>query len=92
MVVFPRFEYRSRESLFHALDCSMRLLGEITVLLGVHKLRILAVGDCLTDVSTIVVFACKNHVVLAEFQHIDYYYYYLFTVQKPPYGVYSTTD
>ena len=34
----------------------MRLLGEIAVLLGVYKLRILAVGDCLTDVSTILVF------------------------------------
>ena len=26
---FPRFEFRSLECLFHALDCSMRLLGEI---------------------------------------------------------------
>ena len=43
MVVFPRFEYQSRECLFHALDCSMRLLGEIAVLLGVYKLHILAV-------------------------------------------------
>ena len=49
----------------------MRLLGEIAVLLGVYKLRILAVGDCLTDVSTILVFVCKNRVILAEFQHID---------------------
>ena len=49
----------------------MRLLGKITVLLGVYKLCILAVGDCLTDVSTILVFVCKKHVVLAEFQHID---------------------
>ena len=47
----------------------MRLLGEIAVLLGVYKLRILAVGDCLTDVSTILVFVCRNRV--AEFQHID---------------------
>ena len=69
--VFPRFEFRSRECLFHALDCSMRLLGEIAILLGVYKLRILAVGDCLTDVSTILVFVCKNRVILAEFQHID---------------------
>ena len=69
--VFPRFEFRSRECLFHALDCSMRLLGEIAVLLGVFKLRILAVADCLTDVSTILVFVCKNRVILAEFQHID---------------------
>ena len=49
----------------------MRLLGEIAVLLGVCKLRILAVGGYLTDVSTILVFVCKNRVVLAEFQHID---------------------
>ena len=49
----------------------MRLLGEIAVLLGVYKPRILAVGDYLTDVSTILVFVCKNRVVLAEFQHID---------------------
>ena len=49
----------------------MRLLDEIAVLLGVYKLRILAVGDCLTDVSTILEFVCKNRVVLAEFQHID---------------------
>ena len=49
----------------------MRLLGKIAVFLGVYKLRILAVGDCLIDVSTILVFVCKNRVVLAEFQHID---------------------
>ena len=49
----------------------MRLLGKIAVLLGVYKLRILAVGDCLTDVSTILLLVCKNRVVLAEFQHID---------------------
>ena len=48
----------------------MRLLGEIAVLLGVYKLRILADGDCLTDVSTIQVFVRKNRVILAEFQHI----------------------
>ena len=42
-LVFPRLEFRSRECLFHALDFSMRLLGEIAVLLGVFKLRILAV-------------------------------------------------
>ena len=71
MVVFPRFEYRSRECLFHALDCSIRLLGEIAVLLGVYKLRILVARDCLTDVSTILVFVCKNRVIWAEFQHID---------------------
>ena len=49
----------------------MHLLGEIAVLLGVYKLRILAVGDYLTDVLTILVFVCKNRVVLIEFQHID---------------------
>ena len=49
----------------------MHLLGEITVLLGVYELRILAVGDCYTDVSTILVFVCKNCVVLVKFQHID---------------------
>ena len=49
----------------------MRLLGEIAVLLGVYKFRILAVGGCLTDVSTILVFVCENRVVLAEFQYID---------------------
>ena len=51
----------------------MHLLDEIAVLLGVYKLRILAVGDCLTDVSdsTILVFVCKNHVIVAKFQHID---------------------
>ena len=69
--IFPRFKFRSRECLFHALDCFMRLLGEMAVLLGVYKLRILVVEDCLTDVSTILVFVCKNRVVLAEFQHID---------------------
>ena len=49
----------------------MRLLDEIAVLLGVYNLHILAVGDCLTDVSTILVLVCKNRVVFAEFQHID---------------------
>ena len=49
----------------------MRLLGEIAVLLGVYKLRILVVGDCFTDLSTILVFVCTNHIVLVEFQHID---------------------
>ena len=67
--VFPQFKFQSRECLFHALNCSMRLLGEIAILLGVYKHPILAVGDCYTDLSTILVF--KNHVVLAEFQHID---------------------
>ena len=49
----------------------MRLLGEISILLGVYKHRILAVGDCYTDLSTIMVFVCKNLVALAKFQHID---------------------
>ena len=49
----------------------MHLLSEIAVLLGVYKLHILAVGDCYTDLLTILVFACKNRVVLTEFQHID---------------------
>ena len=49
----------------------MRLQGEKAVLLGIYKLCIIAVGDCLTDVSTILVFVCKNRVILAEFQHID---------------------
>ena len=43
--VFPRFEFRSCEFLFHAMDYSIRLLGETVVLLGVYRLRILAVGD-----------------------------------------------
>ena len=41
----------------------MRLLGKIAVLLGVYKLPILAFGDCFTDLSTILVFVCKNRVV-----------------------------
>ena len=49
----------------------MRLLGEIAVFLSVYKLRILSVGDCLTDISTILVSVCKNRFILAEFQHID---------------------
>ena len=49
----------------------MRLLGKIAILVGVYKLLILAVGDCLTDVSTNLVFVCKNCIILAEFQHID---------------------
>ena len=49
----------------------MHLLGKIAILLGVYKLHILAFGDYLTDVSTILVFVCKNRVVLAKFQHID---------------------
>ena len=69
--VFLLFQFRSRECLFHALDCSMRLLGEIAILLGVYKHRILAVGDCLIDVSTILVFVCKHRIILAKFQHID---------------------
>ena len=45
--------------------------GEIAVLLGDYKLRILAVGDYYTDLSTILVFVCKNCIILAKFQHID---------------------
>ena len=52
-------------------ECPMCLLSEIVVLLGVYKCYILAVGDCFIDLSTILVFVCKSHVVLAEFQHID---------------------
>ena len=48
----------------------MRLLGEIDVLLDIYNLCILAVGDCFTDLSTILVFVCKNLVVLAEFSYI----------------------
>ena len=49
----------------------MCLMGEIAVLLSAYKLPILAVGDCHTDLSTILVFVCKNCIVLAKFQHID---------------------
>ena len=49
----------------------MCLLSKIAVLLGVYKLRILAFGNCYTDLSTILVFVSKNHVILAKFQHID---------------------
>ena len=45
----------------------MRLLGEIAISLGIYKFYILAVGDCLTDVSTILVFICKNYILLAKF-------------------------
>ena len=64
-----QFEFRSREC--YRLDCSMRLLGKKAVLLGIYKLRILAVGDYLTDLSTILVFACKICIFLTEFEHID---------------------
>ena len=47
----------------------MHLLGAIAILSGVYKLRILAVGDCFTDLSTILVFVCKNRVVLTKFQY-----------------------
>ena len=52
----------------------MRLLDEIAVLLGVYKLHILAVGDCLTDVSTIqVIFADSNIQIAARGQrHLGY--------------------
>ena len=49
----------------------MHILDEIAIFFGVYKLCILAVGDCLTGVSIIVVFVCKTRVVLAKFQHID---------------------
>ena len=49
----------------------MCLLVKIVVLLDVYKLPILAVGDCYTDLSTILVFVCKKRVVLAKFQYID---------------------
>ena len=71
MAVFLRFEFQSCECLFHPLNCSMHLLGEIAILLGVYKFPILAVGKYYTDLSTILVFVCKNRIVLAEFQHID---------------------
>ena len=44
----------------------MCLLGEMAILLGVYKLGILAVEDCLSDVSTILIFVCKSRVVLAD--------------------------
>ena len=65
-----RFEFQSCECPFQALDNSMHLLGEISVLLRVYKVCIVAVGDWFTDLSTILVFVCKNSVILAEFQHI----------------------
>ena len=34
----------------------MHSLSEIAVLVGVYKLCILAVGDCFTDLSTVLVF------------------------------------
>ena len=49
----------------------MHSLGEITVLLGVYKLCIIAVGDCFTDASLILVFVYKNHISLAKLQRID---------------------
>ena len=67
---FMGISARSCGCLFHASDCSMRLLGKIAVLLGVNNLRILAAGDYLTDVSTTLVFVCENHIISAKFQHI----------------------
>ena len=81
--IFLQFEFQSCECLFHTLDFSVRLLGEISVLLGVYKLHILAVGDCYTDLSTILVFVCKNHIILAEFQHIDGSARWLSQMAKP---------
>ena len=46
----------------------MHLLGEIAVLLGVYKLRILVVGDSLTDVSTILrQWHVKNALIFAKY-------------------------
>jgi len=61
----------SRECLFHELDYSLRLLDKIAVLFGVCKLHNLAIGDCSSDSSPILVFFHKNCVSLTEFQHID---------------------
>ena len=45
----------------------MHLLGKIAILLGVYKLRILAVRDCFTDLSTILQ---PSGIVLAKFLHM----------------------
>jgi len=42
-----------------------------SVLLGVYKLPDLAIGDCSSDSSPILVFVHNISVILAEFQHID---------------------
>ena len=62
---------RSRECLFHQLDYSLRLLDMIAVYLGVYKLHDLAIGDCYSDSSPILVYFRKNRVILTEFQQVD---------------------
>jgi len=47
------------------------LLDKIAISLGVYKLHNLAIGDCSSDSSSILVFVRKKHIVMAEFQHID---------------------
>jgi len=42
--VFSATGIRSRECLLHELDCSLRLLNKIAVLLGVYKLLDLAIA------------------------------------------------
>ena len=49
----------------------MHLLGKIVILLGLYKLCIFAIGDCFTDLSPILEFICKDHIVFAKFQHKD---------------------
>ena len=49
----------------------MHLLGKIAIFLGVYKLHILAVGNCFTDLLTILVFVSRNCIISAGFQHID---------------------
>jgi len=58
-------------SAYHELDCSLRLLDKIAASLGVYKLLNLAIGDCSSDSSPILVFVNKNSIILAEFQHTD---------------------
>jgi len=53
------------------LDYSLHLPDKIAVLLGVYKLHNLAIGDCSSDLSPILVFVRQNHMILTEFQHID---------------------
>ena len=69
--VFSTIWIWSRECLFYELDCSLRLLDKVATLLGVYKLLNLAIGDCSSDSSSILIFVCKNYVILAESQHID---------------------
>ena len=69
--VFSAIWIRSRECLFHELAYSLCLLDKIAAFLGVYKLHNLAIGDCSSDSSPILVFVRKNRVILTEFQHID---------------------